>query len=369
MALSFKLDRASRVTLADQLADGIRKDILGGVYRPGDVLPTLHELAAELGVSLRIPREAIEKLTNEGLLNPRQRVGSVVLGRGSSVWKGRVLMVQTGADVASYHETMLVAEFRRRMLESGYLFERFALSRNPRTGGWNRRDAAVLDMLLGQSLDLCVTVYDDSRLFRLLARRGIPFVAVDSARKRLRGCRSIVRHDPARAIGEFVAHCREAAVETVVQFDFADHEGFDAVPQLTEAGIVAERVNLPPVGSAWPLEGIRRGAYEGMRRFLRKRRNRLPDLALFADDFVANGALLALAECGVDVPREMRVVSFANVGNSPLYVKPLTMFVNDPVFRAKRLAEHVLGVLRGDFSRGADIGGLTYVTGETFAAS
>ena len=56
ISLPFSLNRNLRTPLSTQLADGLRKAILPGHYRPGDILPSYQQLAQMLGVSLRVPR-------------------------------------------------------------------------------------------------------------------------------------------------------------------------------------------------------------------------------------------------------------------------------------------------------------------------
>lgn len=86
--IPFSLDRKIAAPLSVQMAEGLRAAISSGFYRDGDVLPTIHEFARLLGTSVRVPREAITALAAEGLLKPRRRIGCIVVGRGSTVWRG-----------------------------------------------------------------------------------------------------------------------------------------------------------------------------------------------------------------------------------------------------------------------------------------
>lgn len=54
--------------LYQQIADRLRGELAGGVYRTGEQLPTENELAGQLGVSRPTIRQALEVLTKEGLL-------------------------------------------------------------------------------------------------------------------------------------------------------------------------------------------------------------------------------------------------------------------------------------------------------------
>ena len=92
-SLPFSVNKNLAVNLSDQLADGLRGAILSGYYKKGEMLPKLSDMASALGVSMRIPREAVAKLASENLVSPRQRLGCVVLGRREAYWRGQVLAI------------------------------------------------------------------------------------------------------------------------------------------------------------------------------------------------------------------------------------------------------------------------------------
>ncbi|WP_437779078.1 PLP-dependent aminotransferase family protein [Sorangium sp. So ce1097] len=70
------LDRASRRSLALQLADGLRKAVVTGELAPGARLPPSRQLAAELGISRRLVTDAYEQLTGEGYFETRAGHGT-----------------------------------------------------------------------------------------------------------------------------------------------------------------------------------------------------------------------------------------------------------------------------------------------------
>jgi DNA-binding GntR family transcriptional regulator len=56
----------------------LRKHILDGVYQEGDILPSENELCRLHGITRPTVRQALAKLTNDGLIHKRQGKGSIV---------------------------------------------------------------------------------------------------------------------------------------------------------------------------------------------------------------------------------------------------------------------------------------------------
>lgn len=74
--LTIRLD--SPVPIAEQILAGIRRLIAGDRLRPGDELPTVRQLAADLGVNLNTVARGYRALEDAGLV-------STVRGRGTQV--------------------------------------------------------------------------------------------------------------------------------------------------------------------------------------------------------------------------------------------------------------------------------------------
>ncbi|MFI7006297.1 FadR/GntR family transcriptional regulator [Streptomyces sp. NPDC050145] len=69
------------VRLADRVAAMLTEEIESGRLTAGDKLPTEVELVKQLGVSRTVIREAVSRLRNAGLVEPRQGRGVFVLPR------------------------------------------------------------------------------------------------------------------------------------------------------------------------------------------------------------------------------------------------------------------------------------------------
>jgi GntR family transcriptional regulator, transcriptional repressor for pyruvate dehydrogenase complex len=67
------------VSLVDRVAEVISEEITSGRLSAGDRLPTEVQLVKQLGVSRTVVREAVSRLRNAGLVEPRQGAGVFVL--------------------------------------------------------------------------------------------------------------------------------------------------------------------------------------------------------------------------------------------------------------------------------------------------
>ena len=72
------IDPYSTEPLYYQLKEILRKNILAGVWKAGDKIPTEKELSETFGVSTAVVRQAVSLLVNEGFLVKRQGKGTFV---------------------------------------------------------------------------------------------------------------------------------------------------------------------------------------------------------------------------------------------------------------------------------------------------
>ncbi|MDQ1006692.1 GntR family transcriptional repressor for pyruvate dehydrogenase complex [Streptomyces sp. V4I23] len=97
------------VRLADQVAAMLSEEIESGRLAEGDKLPTEVELVKQLGVSRTVVREAVSRLRNAGLVEPRQGLGVFVMPR-----RTRPLDLEAeSADTKS--KVLQIVEVRRAM--------------------------------------------------------------------------------------------------------------------------------------------------------------------------------------------------------------------------------------------------------------
>jgi DNA-binding transcriptional regulator YhcF (GntR family) len=76
-----RIDISSSVPAYRQIAGGIRAMLVAGDFGPGDQLPTIRQLATDLGIHANTVAEAYRLLADEGWVDLRRRRGATVLAR------------------------------------------------------------------------------------------------------------------------------------------------------------------------------------------------------------------------------------------------------------------------------------------------
>ena len=97
----------SRTNLADNAADAIRAEILGGRWPIGEKLPNEAALSTMLSVSRGTVREAVRVLVSQGFLETRQGSGTYVL---STVDATRPLTMARRAGLRDQFEARLALD-------------------------------------------------------------------------------------------------------------------------------------------------------------------------------------------------------------------------------------------------------------------
>ena len=121
MASLLRIDLASPVPAYRQIANAVRALLVAGEFEPGDQLPTVRELALDLGVHHNTVAEAYRILGDEGWLDLRRRRGVTVLERErprasaqtAATFRRRLEELLAEARTHGLREADLVAELRQ----------------------------------------------------------------------------------------------------------------------------------------------------------------------------------------------------------------------------------------------------------------
>ena len=337
---AFSVEQRLSRPLSQQLADGLRTAIRSRQCADGDVLPPISEWAARLGCSTRVPREAYARLRAEGLLVQRPRCGTTVCLNGAKVWNGHVMVVVVG-EMVGFYRIKIVETIASRLEARGVKVTRAVVPRiNSR-----RCDLGRLRAYLDEKPDLVLHQTWVESVVREISSR-VAHISISGSTNWLRmpRCAGGIDEDINSAYVELVDRLQAAGVERVAVADFQryDHAIYGI---LERAGIATVRWTFPPERPN-NVALIRQAAFDGMRSLVSKPGFKFPQVVYFADDYVAQGALMAFASMGIEIPRDVSVVSFCNRGDMPTSPVELARIETDPAGVGARAADAALAYLR-----------------------
>ena len=361
--LRFTLDRTCGKSYVHQLTEAIRDAIESGYYHDGDILPTLDAMATSAGVSIIVPREAISRLADAGLVVPRRGVGCVVRAPKAGRM-GHVLLI-TSERVDNRYNASICATLRDALVQAGYRVSQVSVV--GRVGG--QPDFSQLDLLLGSSVSLVVSlIAKDGVVERRVARAGVPIVVVDTVKLSGKDARSVVGRLPQNrfsVLPEFVEHCVRAGVRHVTEIT-ADFSAPVALDALHKAGVAADEWHFPIVRRFAGENCVEPQVFMAMRECCRCRSSHLHDLFFISDDIIARSVLTAFMVEGIRVPDDVRVVVWCIQGFEPLSAVSLTRLETDTSAVGRAYSEYILGILNGNRDASCPVVGNRYIIGESF---
>jgi GntR family transcriptional regulator len=81
---AMQIDPAGHVPIYLQIADAVRAALAAGVYRPGDMLPSLRNMATEVHVNPNTVQRAYDELERDGLVYSQRGKGLFVTERAAA---------------------------------------------------------------------------------------------------------------------------------------------------------------------------------------------------------------------------------------------------------------------------------------------
>ena len=331
----FQFTPTGTMTFADALCTFLKEEIAYGHLKAGDPFPTIKELAAMTGLSFRVARGVVEELAREGYVHSRPHVGTIILPREFTALHGRVLFALPDVDACSYHVTMIADVLRHRLGAAGYAFSTVVFSSDEQIG------LTFLKHELVRIPDVVIVIYGTKAVGKCLREAGAKGVFIYGDPPKGEESRWI-RFSAEEAISNFSRHCVRNGVKRVVQVRFVGNETPDACRMLERNRIKCTWMTVPRMDGLGRYEGIERSAYN---MFLKLSRASYPDVFLFWDDFVAQGALTAFLRRGVRIPEDVKVVTLSNRGLGPVYSEPLTRFECDASEAGEKISAYALSLL------------------------
>ena len=357
--LRFTIDRKGDRSYVLQLTEAIRSAIECGYYRDGDVLPSLDELSESVGVSIIVPREAVARLAEEGLVIPRRGVGSIVNVPRQNARQGHVLLV-TSEISDNFTVASVCGVLRQELVKAGYIVSQVSVIGDPS----GRADFSQLDAVLAGAVSLVVLMTGRWEIARHVDKTGIPMIV--TAGEKSSGKNIVGRFGQGVVpVGDFVAHCVRAGIEDVVEVTF-DKAASVVVDALRTRGVRAREWHFPPCANEHPeYSSVEKRMFDAIVSLCRSGK-RLPDLFFFGDDIAARGAMTAFLTKGVRVPKDVKVVARTAYGRQPVFGLSLTRIESNPKKVGQSCAAYVLDVLKGNRVAVSPCVAETYVLGKTF---
>ena len=99
--LKIIISNQSELPIYAQVREQIKEQILNGQIKEGEVLPSIRNMAKDLGVSVITTTRAYSDLEQEGFIATMQGKGSVVLSKDNNMLKEQFLMrIEQGIETA-----------------------------------------------------------------------------------------------------------------------------------------------------------------------------------------------------------------------------------------------------------------------------
>ena len=343
-------------TQTDALCHFLKDEIAFGHIKVGEKLPTIGEIIEATGLTFAQARRVTERLVRDGFARSRPHLGTVAVSRSANA-RGRVLLVLPDVDVCRYYPTQMIDVVRRKLTSAGYAFSVAAFSLDA------NGDLSALKGELLRATDLVIATRATPQVQKILAESGVNhFFAYGD--KPEYGGRPWIPFSAEKAISHFADHCAKAGVKHVVQVRFEDNETIDAAPALAGRGIDCTWMTLlRRKGGKGRFDGIVRCAYEA---FAAMPRKNLPDLLLFWNAFLAQGAVTAFLARGIRLPEDVKAVTLSATGVGPVYPKSFTRFEIDPIAAGMKVSDFALAVLEEERSTRPPKISPKYIFGKTF---
>ena len=342
-----KFDFSSKEPLSDQFSRAVSEAVGKGRLKAGERLPTLKEWSSGLGVGMYVVRRAMAKLSKLGVVHVRRHSGVIVAEASFSSYKGKVVYVSVdrgniwARSVFSFH-------LGEALKPAGYRYEHVMIAGKKRDKVWTKEDFdfSHLRRLIKEGVSFAWVECSARFVVEPLIEAGVPFAVCGEIH-----CPEAVgvfHHERARTATHVVSLMKAAKCKSVMHVGYGRWiTGGPMSSALFSSDIKFSRIALDSADAATECDSFYRAAMAEFEKRLSRGTSWLPDAFIFDDDYVASGALFALAHHGIESPRDVKVVAFANKGHLPVYINPLTRIENDPVRCGREVAKYIVSALRG----------------------
>lgn len=335
------LQRDLRISLTDQLYDGVHRAIAEQYYTGGDRLPTLENIAKNTGASVLVVRNAFRRLIDEGTIVAKRKTGMFI----ASPQDNNQLQVAILNGYSSFYYTETALQLSRYLCQKGISSVHLAPEFRRPQDAPNLRQLEVL--LKQKKLKAIFTLDNNQEVFDLAKQYNVPIFC--SFHEPSYDATCVVNYRKTEAINRLLEVCLKENLRKIVIFSTShiEWEIGKLSTQLFNENINVMQQSVDILPSPKPIERYQQKGYEHLSNWLQQGHN-IPDMFIFTDDYFTHGALLALTQHGVKVPEDVHVVTTANAGSVPYWPSPLYRIICDPQLLALALSEQFDLLLHGE---------------------
>lgn len=321
--------------------DGLKKAILEGQYKSGDLLPSENQIADDYTVDRTTVRKALQLLVEEKLVEKRPGKGSVVTGRKNEAeskpaGKGGIIgfLLPRGNSITRSFYALLFYEAEQECQKWGCTLVYSTLD-----------DEDDLDEIV-QSHNLSGVIFVSNVAKKHLDRAielDIPCVLANGVNENMP---SIVsdNFDGAYLVTKHLLDMghRRIAVITGVASYYANRERYRGFAYaMTEAGVPI-RKEYVITSPTWEMEAGTQAARELLRTCSQQ-----PTAIFGFNDRLAVGTVQALRQAGLRVPEDISVVGYDNLDQAKYSVPRITTIESRVPLQAKAAVVSLLQQIEG----------------------
>jgi DNA-binding LacI/PurR family transcriptional regulator len=312
-------------------------------HRPGDMLASERDLAARYAVNQRTVRQALDVLTQGGLVARHHGRGTVVVDRHATGEFAVVIWPHfLRADASPYFGLACTAITDALQAHNPHWAVKLHMGQAPAVGV---AQPSTLDLLEPDVLKRLRGVFSFHRLDGMetgLEAAQVPMVFLCESD---RYCSA--QFDYRSFYKLALAHLREAGCRRVGALHLGNS------PQFEPAFAAGLRANRLKTRTGWNVSFDEKRAVsdpeqDGYESFMRLwDQPERPDGLLVTDDIFCRGVLRAILHLGIELPDTLRLVSYANRGAALPYHQPVTRVEFDAGEQARVAVEMMMAVMSG----------------------
>lgn len=332
----------------EMLAAAIREAIANGYWKAGDTLPRAVDFQTELGTGGFIPRSALRRLADEGIILLKKHSGAVVLKRPVADIRGRIAFITSGRR-ESYYENVHGFTLQNIFESKGYEFVHITTPRDDEDEDGS--GFKPLERQLKRGIDFAICFSGSRIVAEMLDKAYVKYIYEGGTGRDFPNAAAVINIEleSQDCIETLSAHWKRSKVKDVLVVDFEHLISRNVLGSMVQSGMTLRRLVVKRPGDKHYLQNIQQAGLDAIAKFFASAKNRRnpPDAIFFYDDYLAAGGLIALAATGIEIPGDMRIATFSNRGLGPVWFKPLTRLEYNPRKNSRLIGDYVLKLLAG----------------------